>query len=280
VQCYEEGMNAAWLERVVLERRLRGALENNEFRLHYQAQVDLEGRIVALEALLRWQSDQEMLMPDQFLHVAVETGLITSIDQWVLRQVCEQAVNWQRAGYKPLRFAVNVTALQFSRPDFVASVAQALQDAGLEARWLELELTEGVLMTDLEGAIQHMNALHDLGVSLSIDDFGTGYSSLRYLQRLPLDSLKIDRSFVQELDSKHSKHPLVKIIVDLARELGLDVVAEGVETRNQFEILKRLGCDRLQGFWFNRPLETQELEAFLQRVDGPIRTLMPHVSVN
>jgi EAL domain-containing protein (putative c-di-GMP-specific phosphodiesterase class I) len=206
--------------------------------------------------------------------------LITNIDQWVLRQVCEQAVRWQQAGYEPLRFAVNVTALQFSRPDFVESVAQVLQDTGLEAQWLELELTEGVLMTDLEGAIQHMNALHDLGVSLSIDDFGTGYSSLRYLQRLPLDSLKIDRSFVQELEAHSSKHPLVKVIIDLARELGLDVVAEGIETRDQFETLKRLGCDRLQGFWFNRPLEAQELEMLLQRVDGPIRTLMPHVSLN
>jgi diguanylate cyclase (GGDEF)-like protein/PAS domain S-box-containing protein len=280
VQCYEAGMNAAWLERVVLERRLRGALENNEFRLHYQAQVDVEGQIVALEALLRWQSDQGLAMPDQFLHVAVETGLITSIDQWVLCQVCEQAVQWQRAGYKPLRFAVNVTALQFSRPDFVESVAKALQDTGLEAQFLELELTEGVLMTDLEGAIQHMNALHGLGVSLSIDDFGTGYSSLRYLQRLPLDSLKIDRSFVQELEAQDSKHPLVKVIIDLARELGLDVVAEGIETRNQFETLKRLGCDRLQGFWFNRPLEAQAIEKLLQRDGGPIRTLMPHESVN
>jgi diguanylate cyclase len=135
-------------------------------------------------------------------------------------------------------------------------------------------------MTDLEGAIHHMNALHDLGVSLSIDDFGTGYSSLRYLQRLPLDSLKIDQSFVQELEQSKNKNPLVQVIIDLARQLGLDVVAEGVETRNQFETLKRLGCDRLQGFWFNRPLEAQELEAFLQRHDGPLRTLMPHTSVN
>jgi diguanylate cyclase (GGDEF)-like protein/PAS domain S-box-containing protein len=280
VQCYEAGMNAAWLERVVLERRLRGALENKEFRLHYQAQVDLEGQIVALEALLRWQSDQDMLMPDQFLHVAIETGLITSIDQWVLHQVCEQAVQWQRAGYKPLRFAVNVTALQFSRPDFVQSVAQALQDAGLEAQWLELELTEGVLMTDLEGAIHHMNALHDLGVRLSIDDFGTGYSSLRYLQRLPLDSLKIDRSFVTEIGQHSSKHPLIKVIIDLARQLELEVVAEGVETREQFKALKQLGCDRLQGYWFNRPFEAQKLETLLQRHDGPLQTLMPHTSVN
>jgi diguanylate cyclase (GGDEF)-like protein/PAS domain S-box-containing protein len=279
VQCYEAGMNAAWLERVVLERRLRGALENNEFRLHYQAQVDLAGRIVALEALLRWQSDLELVMPDQFLHVAVETGLITSIDQWVLRQVCEQAVQWQRAGFKPLRFAVNVTALQFSRPDFVASVAQALRDAGLEAQYLELELTEGVLMTDLEGAIQQMNALHNLGVSLSIDDFGTGYSSLRYLQRLPLDSLKIDRSFVQELE-QGSKNPLITVIIDLARQLELEVVAEGVENRAQYDTLKRLGCDRLQGFWFNRPITAQELEALLERDDGPIRSLMPQSSNN
>ena len=277
VQCYESGMNTAWLERVTLERQLRTALENNEFRLHYQAQVNLEGHIVALEALLRWQNADGLLLPDRFLPVAVETGLVTSIDQWVLREVCGQAVHWQQAGYEPLRFAVNVTALQFSRPDFVDSVRLALQQTGLEAKWLELELTEGVLMTDLEGAIEHMNALHQLGVSLSIDDFGTGYSSLRYLQRLPLDSLKIDRSFVQELEPHSAKNPLVQVIIDLARQFGLDVVAEGVETRDQFETLKRLGCDRLQGFWFNRPLEAQELEPLLRRHDGPIQTLMPHV---
>jgi diguanylate cyclase (GGDEF)-like protein/PAS domain S-box-containing protein len=275
VQCYEEGMNAAWLARIVLERRLRNALENNEFRLHYQAQVDLEGQIVALEALLRWQSDGQVLLPDQFLQVAIETGLVTSIDQWVLRQVCEQAVRWQNAGYRPVRMAVNVTALQFSRPDFVESVALALQHSTLEAQFLELELTEGVLMTDVEGAVKHMNTLHDLGVSLSIDDFGTGYSSLRYLQRLPLDALKIDRSFVHELDPLASKHPLLQVIIDLARQFDLDVVAEGIETREQYETLRRLGCDRLQGFWFNRPLEAQAMQLLLQRTDGPVRSLLP-----
>jgi diguanylate cyclase (GGDEF)-like protein/PAS domain S-box-containing protein len=280
VQCYESGMNAAWLQRIALERKLRQAIENNEFRLHYQAQVDLEGRIVALEALLRWETDGGLHLPDYFLPVAIETGLVTSIDQWVLRSVCEQAKRWQEAGYLALRFAVNVTALQFNRPDFVDTVSQALQTTGLEARWLELELTEGVLMTDLEGAIEHMNALHKLGVGLSIDDFGTGYSSLRYLQRLPIDSLKIDRSFVQELELQSNKNPLVQVIIDLARQLGLDVVAEGVETRAQYELLKRLGCDRLQGFWFNRPLIASELELLLQRHDGPSRSLMPHTSVN
>jgi EAL domain-containing protein (putative c-di-GMP-specific phosphodiesterase class I) len=275
VQCYESGMNTAWLERVILERQLRTALENNEFRLHYQAQVDLEGHIVALEALLRWQSANELLLPDRFLSVAVETGLVTSIDQWVLHQVCGRAVHWQQAGYAPLRFAVNVTALQFSRPDFVDSVALALKQSGLEAKWLELELTEGVLMTDLDGAIQHMNALHNLGVTLSIDDFGTGYSSLRYLQRLPLDSLKIDRSFIQELEPQSAKNPLVQVIIDLARQFGLDVVAEGVETREQFETLKGLGCDRLQGFWFNRPVTAEELEPLLKLKNGAPRSLMP-----
>ena len=276
VQCYEPGMNAAWLERVVLERRLRTALENDEFELHYQAQVDLEGQIVALEALLRWQSNGQTLLPDQFLPVAIETGLVTSIDGWVLRQVCEQAVRWQRAGYRPLRMAVNVTALQFSRPDFVESVALALHQSTLNAQWLELELTEGVLMTDVEGAVKHMNALHDLGVSLSIDDFGTGYSSLRYLQRLPLDTLKIDRSFVNELEPLATKHPLLQVIIDLARQFDLDVVAEGVETREQYETLRRLGCDRLQGFWFNRPLGAQAMELLLQRTTGPLRSLLPN----
>jgi diguanylate cyclase (GGDEF)-like protein/PAS domain S-box-containing protein len=276
VQCYESGMNAAWLERVVLERRLRNALEHDEFQVHYQAQVDLEGQIVALEALLRWQSNDQVLLPDQFLQVAIETGLVTSIDQWVLRQVCEQAVRWQRAGYRPVRMAVNVTALQFSRPDFVESVALALHQSTLGAQFLELELTEGVLMTDVEGAVKHMNALHDLGVSLSIDDFGTGYSSLRYLQRLPLDALKIDRSFVHELEPLATKHPLLQVIIDLARQFDLDVVAEGIETREQYETLRRLGCDRLQGFWFNRPLEAQAMELLLQRTDGPKRSLLPN----
>ncbi len=186
----------------------------------------------------------------------------------MLRQVCVQARKWQHAGYQPIQFSVNVTALQFLRPDFVKSVKTALESTGLDAKYLDLELTEGVFMTDFDVTINRMNELRALGISLSIDDFGTGYSSLSYLQHLPINTLKIDRSFVQALDSKKANPTLVQVIVTMARQLGLNVVAEGVETLEQVRSLSLLSCDRLQGFYFAHPVPALELEKKLTRINS------------
>ena len=266
IQRFTDSLNAQHTERIDLETKLRGALERQEFEVYYQAQVDLTGELVACEALLRWQSADAMIPPATFIPMAVDMGLITKIDSWVLGQVCVQAMNWQRAGYVPIQFSVNVTALQFLRPDFVSTVKTALEHTGLDAKYLDLELTEGVFMTDFDSTIARMNELRKLGVSLSIDDFGTGYSSLSYLQHLPINTLKIDRSFVRALDAENANPTLVQVIVSLARQLGLNVVAEGVETLEQVRSLSMLSCDRLQGFYFAHPVPALELEAKLTRL--------------
>jgi diguanylate cyclase (GGDEF)-like protein/PAS domain S-box-containing protein len=266
IQRFTDSLNAKHIERNQLETKLRGALERDEFEVYYQPQFDLAGELVACEALLRWKSGDTMIPPNTFIPLAVDMGIITKIDCWVLEQVTEQAMAWQRAGYTPIQFSVNVTALQFLRPDFFDTVKTALKHTGLEARYLDLELTEGVFMTDLDATIARMQQLRDLGVSLSIDDFGTGYSSLSYLQHLPINTLKIDRSFISALDDANAKPTLVQVIVTMARQLGLNVVAEGVETLEQVRSLSMLACDRLQGFYFAHPVPANELETKLTRL--------------
>ncbi len=268
IQRFTDSLNTQYTERHDLEIKLRGALERQEFEVYYQPQFDLTNNLVACEALLRWKSGDNMISPQTFIPIAVDMGLITAIDSWVLRQVCVQARKWQHAGYKPIQFSVNVTALQFLRPDFVQSVKTALESTGLDAKYLDLELTEGVFMTDFDVTINRMNELRSLGISLSIDDFGTGYSSLSYLQHLPINTLKIDRSFVSALDSKNANPTLVQVIVTMARQLGLNVVAEGVETLEQVRSLSLLSCDRLQGFYFAHPVPANELEEKLTRLDS------------
>jgi diguanylate cyclase (GGDEF)-like protein len=266
IQRFTDSLNAQYTQHHELETKLRGALERNEFEVYYQAQFDLENTLVACEALLRWKSGNEMISPQTFIPIAVDMGLITSIDSWVLKQVCVQAMKWQDAGYDPIQFSVNVTALQFLRPDFVNTVKTALENTGLDAKYLDLELTESVFMSDFDITINRMNELRALGVSLSIDDFGTGYSSLSYLQHLPINTLKIDRSFVRALDAENSNPTLVQVIVTMARQLGLNVVAEGVETLAQVRELSLLSCDRLQGFYFAHPIPASELEEKLTRL--------------
>ncbi len=266
IQRFTDSLNTQYTERHELEMKLRGALERQEFEVFYQPQFDLSNSLVACEALLRWKTGDTMISPQTFIPIAVDMGLITSIDSWVLRQVCVQAMQWQSAGYEPIQFSVNVTALQFLRPDFVKSVKTTLESTGLDAKYLDLELTEGVFMTDFDVTINRMNELRSLGISLSIDDFGTGYSSLSYLQHLPINTLKIDRSFVQALDAEKANPTLVQVIVTMARQLGLNVVAEGVETLEQVRSLSLLSCDRLQGFYFAHPVPALELEGKLTRI--------------
>ncbi len=268
IQRFTDNLNTQYTERHDLELKLRGALERQEFEVYYQPQFDLTNTLVACEALLRWKSGDSMISPQTFIPIAIDMGLITAIDSWVLKQVCVQARKWQNAGYAPIQFSVNVTALQFLRPDFVTSVKTALDSTGLDAKYLDLELTEGVFMSDFDVTINRMNELRALGISLSIDDFGTGYSSLSYLQHLPINTLKIDRSFVQALDAEKANPTLVQVIVTMARQLGLNVVAEGVETLAQVRSLSLLSCDRLQGFYFAHPVPASELEEKLTRINS------------
>jgi diguanylate cyclase (GGDEF)-like protein/PAS domain S-box-containing protein len=270
-QCFRPEMNTAAQERHELETQLRRAIERQEFTLHYQPQVDLNGKIVGLEALLRWQRKGQFIPPVKFIPVAEESGLIMTMDSWVMREACTQMADWISRGFAPVQMAVNVTALQFTHPDFVAGVATTLRETCLEAQYLELELTESVFMQDLEVAVGRMNELRALGVRLSIDDFGTGYSSLTYLKRLPVHTLKVDRSFVQELDSETSDskdRTLVSAILGLAKQFGLETVAEGVETEGQASILRDLECDRMQGYLFARPQASDQVEKLLEVSGG------------
>lgn len=252
---FNEQMNVNALGRLVLENRLRQALERDELRLHYQPLVELAtGRIVGAEALLRWQSAElGMIAPAHFIPVAEESGLIVPIGVWVLREACRQAQAWRNEGLPALTMAVNISVVQFKRADMVNTVAQALAESGLNPGALELELTESVLIQDVDAALYTVRRLKDMGVRLAIDDFGTGYSSMSYLRRLAVDQLKIDQSFVRELSEDPEDAAIVRAIIQLGRTLRLTTLAEGVETAEQAAFLRREGCELAQGYYFGRP---------------------------
>jgi diguanylate cyclase (GGDEF)-like protein/PAS domain S-box-containing protein len=256
-----------------LEGQLRRAVERHQLVLYYQPQLDLAtGKIVAAEALLRWNHPQfGLISPEKFIPLAEENGLIVPIGNWALEEACRQNKSWQQAGYPPLKIVVNVSALQFNREDFVEVVTSALSQNGLEAACLELEITESVLMQSMRQTVQKLEALKAQGVKLAIDDFGTGYSSLSYLQELPVDTLKIDRSFVWSIDRKDkdkkltSNRAIIKAITTLAHSLEMQVVAEGVETDSQLEFLQELGCERIQGYFYSHPLSATEFTQLLAK---------------
>ncbi len=260
--------------RMRLDHAMRQALAQQRFRLHYQPQVDLaSGAVVGAEALIRWR-DPELgeVPPGQFIPVAEESGFIVAIGDWVLRQAVTQAALWHARG-RPLRIAVNVSALQFRQSGFVDGVAATLRAAGLAPHWLELELTESILIQDAEDTLARLQALARLGVHLSVDDFGTGYSSLGYLKRLPIGRLKIDRSFVCDLPDDAADAGIVSAIVDLARALKLKVIAEGVETEAQRRFLSQAGCDQFQGFLYAPALDVRSFETLLASPDQPQRVV-------
>ncbi len=249
-----------------VERRLRRALGAGELMLHYQPKVALrDRRTTGVEALIRWKRADGMVSPGQFLPVAEESELIVPIGTWVLHESCRQMKAWRDRGVRLESVSVNVSALQFARPDFVGTVARTLEAARLEPRHLELEVTETSLMDDVDSAAERLSALRKLGVRVSVDDFGTGYSSLAYLQKLPVDVLKIDRSFVKDLDAagaaRDHAHALAQAITGLGHNLGMRVLAEGVETEAQLDALVALGCDDVQGFYFSKPLPADQVEA-------------------
>jgi diguanylate cyclase (GGDEF)-like protein len=263
---YSPEMNRRIRETLDLEGALRQALERDEFRLHYQPKVDLpSGRVIGCEALVRWHHPQRgMVSPADFIPLAEETGLIVPLGTWVLKEACRQARAWQDAGLPALNIAVNLSARQFRKGDLPQLVEEFLRETGLNPSLLELELTESMVMDDPAGAERTMRTLKELGVRLSLDDFGTGYSSLNYLRRFPVDSLKIDRSFIRDVATDPSGASVVTSVIDIAHNLGLTAVAEGVETREQLVFLLGCGCDMLQGFLFSKPLPAEEFADLLR----------------
>ncbi|MCM3874169.1 MAG: EAL domain-containing protein [Pyrinomonadaceae bacterium] len=263
-QFYTAGRTTKALRQLVLEHNLRPGLEREEFIIHYQPQVNIQSfQLVAMEALVRWEHPAlGLLYPSEFIGLAESSGLIVSIGEWVLRTACLQSKAWQDAGFDPLRVAVNLSARQFQQPLLVESVAQILKDTGLDPTLLELELTEGSIMKDPNQAIRKLHELKAMGIQISVDDFGTGYSSLNYLKRFPIDTLKVDQSFVRDITDPDNE-AIVSAIITLAHALKLNVIAEGVETQEQLETLRALKCDEVQGFLFSRPLAVTEFTDLL-----------------
>ncbi len=265
---YTEALTRATQERLTLESRLRRALERDELQVYYQPQVDIEsGRIVGAEALVRWLDPQEgMIMPDRFIYIAEESGLIIKLGEHVLRTACQQAKLWSNAGLPAFRLAVNLSPRQFAHPDMAGHLLGVLHETSFDPQCLELELTESALMSEGGGAAVLLDQLKTMGVRLAIDDFGTGYSSLSYLRHLPLDTLKIDKSFIRDIPHHRDDMEIATAIIQLAHILGFTVLAEGVETDEQLSFLRDRGCDHYQGYLFSRPVPATEFVNLLGRI--------------
>ena len=269
---FEQDMNARAVHRQSVEVSLRRALERQEFVLHYQPKINLQsGTIVGMEALIRWQHpEQGLLLPAQFVSIAEDCGLILPIGRWVLREACLQARSWQQAGLPPIIAAVNISALEFRNKDFLENIRAVIEETGLEPRYLELELTESVLMQDAASTDPMLHALANLGVKLAIDDFGTGYSSLSYLKQFPINTLKIDQSFVNQMCSNLDDAAIVSAVTSMGKSLKLCVIAEGVESSEQSAFLLAQHCDEGQGYYFGRPMVAEAFATLLQAGVTPI----------
>jgi diguanylate cyclase (GGDEF)-like protein/PAS domain S-box-containing protein len=265
-QFYSPAINAEAFRNLTLENNLRNALEREEFIMHYQPLVELSsGRIAGAEALVRWQHPKFGLLPPRdFIHLAEETGLIIPLGNWILKTACQQAKAWQMAGFFPLRISVNLSMRQFTHNDVMASVLNALETSSLDPKCLEIELTESMVMLNAEQTIATLRAFKSAGIQVALDDFGTGYSSLSYLKNLPLNKLKLDQSFVSALTEEKVNESISMAIITLAHCLNLQVIAEGVETFEQLELLRSMKCDEVQGFLFSKPLPAAEISELLQ----------------
>jgi diguanylate cyclase (GGDEF)-like protein/PAS domain S-box-containing protein len=264
-QYFSAEMNDTVTDRLELLNRLRQAIPNDELVLHYQPKVSLlNGQILGAEALIRWNSAEGMVSPASFIPLAEETGLIIQIGEWVLRTACRQNRIWQQAGYAPIPVSVNLSPRQLARGDIVEMVERVLEETGLEAKYLELEITESVMATDVEKSFALLTRLRALGVKISLDDFGTGYSSLSYLKRFPVDTLKIDQSFVRDIATDQDSAAIIKAIISLGHNLNLTVLAEGIETEEQFQFLLKRGCNEGQGYLMSRPVSNQDFLQLLQ----------------
>ncbi len=264
---YTQSMNAHALRRLTMESKLHKALENGEFWLSYQPQMDARsGEIIGMEALLRWDNPElGAVAPCEFISIMENNGLIVEIGEWVLKTACAQAQLWQNAGFPCLRLGVNLSPRQFQKKILISMVREALRSTGFSARYLELELTENLLMRHHDETIEILDMLCDMGITLSVDDFGTGYSSLNYLKRFPLTTLKIDRSFVHGIPSDADNMAITKAIIAMAHSLKLRVIAEGVEDERQLAYLCEQGCDEFQGYFFYKPLSAQEFTRVLEQ---------------
>jgi len=264
-QFYTSGGTTRALKQLVLESNLRPGLERSEFFVVYQPQVDVRGfHLVGMEALVRWQHPSlGLLYPSEFVQLAEDSGLIIALGDFVMRTACAQAKAWQNAGLTPMRLSVNFSARQFQQSTFITDVSHILKETNLDPRWLELELTESSIMKDPEEAIEKLHELKLMGINVAIDDFGTGYSSLNYLKRFPIDTLKIDRTFVSDVCKDPHDTAIVRAIINLGHALDLTVIAEGVETKEQLQYLSALECDVVQGFLFSKALTARAFEELL-----------------
>ncbi|MFO0752152.1 MAG: EAL domain-containing protein [Thermodesulfovibrionales bacterium] len=265
-QFYNARMNTVTVERLALESELRKALENNEFVLYYQPQICIKsGQIIGVEALIRWQHPvRGMVPPMRFIPVAEETGLIIPISEWVIRTACAQNREWQKKGFPSLTMAVNISMKHFKQSNLLDLIDGTLRETKLDAVCLELELTESIVMHNIEAVIGILRKFRERGVHVSIDDFGTGYSSLNYLKRLPINKLKVDQTFVRNITADCNDAMIVKTVIEMAHNLGLKVIAEGVETLEQVDFLRSLACDELQGYFFSKPLPAEECVKLLE----------------
>ena len=263
-------MNQKVLQRLDIENSLRRAIEREEFVLFYQPQVDIKtGKIVGLEALLRWyHPDYGLVPPMEFIPIAEESGLIVAIGEWVLKTACIQNKKWLDMGMEPQLISVNLSARQFQQHNVVEVIDRIRCDSGLAPELLALEITESTAMKDLSFTIDVLSQLRKKGIRVSLDDFGTGYSSLNYLRQLPIDTLKIDKSFVRDITANSKEEAIAKTVISLAHKLNLTVVAEGVETWEQLLFLKKEGCDKVQGYLFSKPLPAEDIEKILRSKDG------------
>ncbi|MEW6495928.1 MAG: EAL domain-containing protein [Cyanobacteriota bacterium] len=275
---YSVAFNIGSSERLALQSSLRHALERQELLVYYQPQVDLKtGQIVGAEALVRWQhSERGLISPDKFIPIAEETGLIIPIGEWVLQTACKQTKIWQEAGFSDLRIAVNLSSRQFSQIDLRHQLVSILMEIGLDPKYIELELTESMLVQNTEVAIRRLNALKSLGVEIAIDDFGTGYSSLSYLQQFPFNILKIDRCFIRNITENPNNAAITRAIIEMAKSLNLKLIAEGVETEAELSFICQHQCDVMQGYIFSPPLPAHEFEQLLiskKRLPLPISAI-------
>jgi predicted signal transduction protein with EAL and GGDEF domain len=272
-EVFDNAMHTGALKRLQLETELRQALDRGEFRVYYQPIVSLpSGRIVAFEALSRWHSPHGLVPPSEFISVADETGIILAINRELLSEACKQILSWQKLfpSDQPLSVSVNVSPKQFAQADLAEQLGRILKMSGLDSRYVNLEITETIAMADAEKSAGMLCKLKALGVGLDIDDFGTGYSSLSRLQSFPVDTLKIDRAFISRMDSDRETLEIVRVIIGLAHSLRLNVVAEGVETQAQFDLLKAMGCERAQGYLISKPVEPDAIMALLSATE-PLR---------
>ena len=264
---YDEAMGLAAAKTLRLITDLQHAVENGELCLHYQPKLDsTNGQLLGMEALVRWiHPERGMVFPTEFISVAEETGMIVAIGRWVLREACRQNAAWQQAGLRPLRVAVNLSARQFRSASLIDEIDAALSETTLSASLLELEITESMVMENPERVIKLLDKFRSRGIHLSLDDFGTGHSSLAYLKRFPIDTLKIDKAFIKDMPENTDDVAIARTIVAMAKSLGLITVAEGVESAEQYELLKTMGCDQVQGFYFSLPLPADDFKAYYSK---------------